>query len=271
MMAGCSRDTGRKAYVARVDQSFLTEEDLAATHDSLGDVRAQTREFVNEWIDTELLYQEAVRRGLADTESLRRRLDMVKRRLAVGVLLEQDIYGADSTGVSEDAIQALYNAGGDAFHLREDVVRVSYALFSDRDVANAFRSSVVRGNSWADALRQFQTDSLTRPLLLQIADRQYFTQATLYPQELWKLARTLGKGEVSFVVKTDNGYYVLTVEGMRRQGEMPDLEYVRTEIRDRILIEQRRANYEKLVAGLRAKHTVEVRIPLADTTAPATR
>jgi len=269
-MAGCSRDRQQKPYVARVDQSFLTEEELAAVHDSLGDVRAQTRDYINEWIDTELLYQEAVRQGLAETESLRRQLEITRKRLAVGALLDRNLYTEDTADVSEDAIQALYNAGGDAFRLREDVVNISFALFGERDVANAFRSSLVRGNEWSDALRQIQTDSLMRSLLLQVADKQYFTQSNLYPRELWKLARTLGRGEVSFVVKTDNGYYVLTVHGMRRQGEMPDLEYIRMEIRDRILIEQRRARYEKLVKDLRAKHTVEVRIPLADTTAAVT-
>lgn len=269
-MAGCSRDKQQKPYVARVDQSFLTEEELAAVHDSLGDVRAQTRDYINEWIDTELLYQEAVRQGLAETESLRRQLEITRKRLAVGALLNRNLYAEDTADVSEDAIQALYSAGGDAFRLREDMVNISFALFSERDVANAFRSNLVRGNEWSDALRQIQTDPLMRSLLLQVADKQYFTRSNLYPQELWKLARTLGKGEVSFVVKTDNGYYVLTVHGMRRQGEMPDLEYIRAEIRDRILIEQRRARYEKLVKDLRAKHTVEVRIPLADTTAAVT-
>jgi hypothetical protein len=267
VVAGCARDEQQKSYVARVDQSFLTEQDLAAVHDSLGDVRAQSREYINAWIDTELLYLEAVRQGLADSESLRRQLEMMRRRLAVGALLEKDLY-ADSTGASDDAIQALYNAGGDAFRLREDVANISFALFGERDVANAFRSSLLRGTSWNDALRQVQTDSLMHPLLLQVADKQYFTQATLYPQELWKLSRTLGKGEVSFVVKTDNGYYVLTAHSLRRQGEMPDLDYIRPEIRDRILIEQRRARYERMVADLKAKHTVEVRISLADTTAP---
>jgi hypothetical protein len=46
---------------------------------------------------------------------------------------------------------------------------------------------------------------------------------------------------------------------------MPDLEYVRDEIRDRILIEQRRQKYGKLLASLRSKNIVELYMEGADT------
>ncbi|MBI4536309.1 MAG: hypothetical protein HY708_08520, partial [Ignavibacteriae bacterium] len=148
-------------------------------------------------------------------------------------------------------------------------VNLSFALFSERDAANTCRSKIVRGASWNDAVDEVQSDSLLRLQLQQVATHQYFTQSTLYPQELWKLARTLTKEEVSFVVRTEVGYYVLISHGMKRQGEIPDLEYVRDEIRERLLIGQRRQKYEQLISNLRAKHTVEVFMDNADTTAAA--
>ena len=264
-LAGCSRGQQHKPYVARVDNAELTADELAAARDSLRTTAGQAREYINEWIVNELLYQEAVRRRISDSPQLQRNLEATKKHLMVAVLLEREVYDADSSEVGEAAVDSFYRTSGNSLALHEDMVNISYVLFSERDAANTFRSRVLRGTPWAEAVLQCEADSAIKPLLLQVASRQYFTQSTLYPEELWKLSRTLGKEEVSFVVKTNDGYYVVKLHGIKRQGEVPDLDYARHEIQDRLLIEQRRRRYEALIAGLRARHSVEVRIENADT------
>lgn len=263
LVQACTKEAPPKLYVARVDQALLTEEELADVHDSLVGTSQNRREYIDEWVNTELLYQEAKRRGLGDDDLVRREIESAKKRLVIGALLERELYGEEN--VSEDEIVTLYSAGGDAFRLHEDVVNVSYALFSDRDAANAFRGKLVRGTAWTVAVDEVERDSLLKPHLVQAATRQFFTQSNLYPAELWKLARNLGKDEVSFVVKTNTGYYILVSHGMRKQGEIPEIEYVRNEVRDRLVIERRRLRYERLLAGLRTKHSVEVRLTERDT------
>jgi hypothetical protein len=260
----CTREVPQKPYVARVDQALLTEDELAGQRDSLDYAMPHRRQYINEWVNTELLYQEAARRGLADNPQIRREVEDTKRRLAVAALLQQELYGEEN--VNEDEIVTLYNGGGEVFRLQEDLVKASYALFRDREAANSFRGKLVRGTSWEAAVEECERDSLLRAQLAQVATRQYFTQSTLYPPELWKLARNLGKDEVSFAVKTPAGYYVLVVQSFTKQGDMPELNYIRDEIRERILIEKRRVMYDRLLAELRAKHSVEVKIVENDST-----
>ncbi len=59
------------------------------------------------------------------------------------------------------------------------------------------------------------------------------------------------------------------VHGVKHQGEIPDFEYVRSDVRQRLLIEERRARYEKLVSDLRARHPVDIRLERVDTTETA--
>jgi hypothetical protein len=225
------------------------------------------RAYVDEWVAAELLYQEAARRGIPDDPAFTARVDAVRRRLAVEALLAAAVYSGDSTEVNEDAIRALYTSGGSVFLLREPVASVSFALFADRDAANTFRTYLLRGAPWPDAVRSARTDTLLRSQLLQLVTRQFFSQSTLYPEELWKLARTLQMNEVSFAVRTDAGYYILIVHSFRNAGEMPDFEYVRNDLRDRLLIEHRRRRYEELVAELRGATTVDVRTDILDSIA----
>jgi hypothetical protein len=202
---------------------------------------------------------------MADSDQLRKQLEATRKRLAVEALLEKEVYGGGADDVSDEDIAGAFKKNVASFTLREDVARVSYALFSERDAANQFRASILRGSSWEDAIAVCQRDSVHARELRTVARNQYFTQATLFPDELWKLARTLPKEEVSYAVKTAAGYYVLTVHGIRHVGETPEFEYVSNEVRERLLIERRRARYEQLVSDLRTRHKVEVNLSLADT------
>ncbi len=264
-IAGCKEEKKEQAFIARVGDAVLTEEELAGIHDSFPERPVETRKFVHEWITSELLYQEAARKGFADSDQLRKELESIRKRLAIQALLDNVVYIEDSAAVNEDAIATMYNSGASAFLLREDVLNVSYALFGDRDIANTFRSEILRGSSWDAALTSIQRDSLAHRKLLLAATRQYVTRASLYPDELWRLARSLPKDEASFVLKTDAGYYVVMTHSIKQIGEMPDLEYIRNEIRSRLLIDQRRLAYERLLSGLRSKTRVELGIELPDT------
>jgi len=244
--------------VARVDQSYLTETELRAAIDTTLGEEYQATDFVNSWIASELLYQEAVRRGLADTEDLRRRLDQTRKHLAIDALLTQEVYRGDSALVSEKAVRELFSTDAPEIRLEEDVALLSYVLFSERSAANEFRSAVLRGASWEEALRRAQDDSVQRAKLLMVANRRYFTKTTLFPEELWRLARTLPKEEVSFVLTTHTGYYVLIAHGFKRQGESPEWNYIKDELRARLLINARRKLYDDLLGTLRARHTVEM-------------
>jgi hypothetical protein len=260
----CGKPAQQSAYIAKVGQTYLTDRELAAALDSTGDIADELPAYVNSWVTRELLYQEAVQRGLADEGLVRKRIEDSRKRIIIDALLEEELYNLDSTSVGEDEIETMYRENGDAFTLREDVVQLSFAQFTDRDVANQFRSKILRGTRWAAAIAEIHADSAYGTTLAQVATRQYFSKSTLFPEELWKVARTLGLDEVSFVVKTSAGYYVLQLHNLKKQGDIPDLDYVRNEIRDRILIARRKKRYEELLTELRAKFPVTLYTNHAD-------
>jgi peptidyl-prolyl cis-trans isomerase C len=263
---GCADSGKQGAYVARVGTAELTSDDLRYLADSSGTAGRSRREAVNEWIVNELLFQEAARRGLTASASYRRQVDDAKKRLAIAALLDQELYAPpDTVLVNDVAVDAAYAASPGEYVLHEDALLASYIVFSDRDAANAFRSAVLRGMNWNDAVREAHSDPKTAPLVLQTASRQYFTQSTTFPPELWKLARSLGREEVSFVLQTPQGYTVVKSHGLKHQGEVPDLAYVRNEIRQRLLVTERRARYDRLIENLRTKHGVELRFEQMDT------
>lgn len=260
---GCGGPGKSDGYVARVNNAVLTQEDLVVTRDSLGAPTALSKEYVNEWIVTELLFQEAERRGVPDATEFQTQLEKTRKRLAVAALLQQEVYGAvDTAAITTEAIASALKAAGDAYALREDLVQASLVLFRDREAASSFRTTVLRGTSWEESLQRVTT--LAQHKIIRTADHRYFTRTTLYPEELWRLARSLPREEVSFPLKTPEGYYVLRVHQAFRQGELPPMEYVSGEVREHLLMDMRRQKYDDFIRTLRERHTVDIRDAGAD-------
>jgi hypothetical protein len=264
VLGGCTKTTTKKEYVARVGDAILTKEELVEVG---ADTAEQARRrFVSQWVNAQLLYQEAARTGFAESDEVRRRVEETKRQFAVNAFLEKEVYG-NGDEIADEAALDEFNKNRGAYRLREDVVNLSYVIFDDRDAANNFRSKALRGSPWDEALQSVQSDEEMKSQLLRSASNGYFTQAMLFPEELWKMARTLSKEDVSYVVRTRAGYVVALVHGVRRQGEMPDFDYAKQEIKERLLMESRRKKYEELLATLRGKYQIDVRLTSSDSNA----
>lgn len=259
-LSGCARDSTENRYVARVDDAVLTSEQL---QEQLGrDSVNAAQQYVAAWVTSQLLYQEARRRGLADADEVLKQLEEARRQFAVNALLEREVFSSDTTTVGADVLMREFEEQRDSYRLREDVVNISYAIFGERDAANAFRAQLLRGAAWQAALDSVHTDM--PDALLRSAHKAYFTQASLYPEELWKAARTLKLEDVSYAIRSPAGYCVMIVHSTKTQGEIPDFAYVQEEVRSRILLRLRRERYQALLARLRTQHEIEVKLPSSE-------
>ena len=260
-LAGCGTKNSGQRPVARIDDRTLTLEDVRARLDSSrGVTSAQVGEFARRWINDEILYREAVRRGLDNTESVRAQVEEAKRQLAINALLEAEVYTQSSAESTPEDIAQYYAAHNKEFTLPTDVALVSLLLFTDRDAANAFRTVVLKGTPWAQAVRQAMADPKQSSMILATMDSVYYTQSTLLPVELWRVASASTKQEPSFPVHTDEGSYILIVWKLNRQGQIADRAYVEREIRGRLAIDRRRRALDGLVERLRSKHAVELMV-----------
>lgn len=259
ILAGCQKPQQPRTPIARIDNQTLTLEEVVARFDSTRGVsQAQVHEYIQRWLTNELLYQEAVRRGLDRTEELEHRMTEIRRQLAINALLDQEVYTLASQENPEVRIQEYFDANRPEFTLSQDVALVSFVLFRDREPANAFRSRVVRGTAWNEALSQALADPATAVHLIARADSAYHTDRSLLPSELWRAVLATPRREPSFPIRTPDGYYVLIVWKLARKGETPDLAYVAGEIRSRLTIAERRIVMDRLLENLRSKHVVQI-------------
>jgi hypothetical protein len=261
VLAGCSnRDSGQQP-LARIDDRTLTLNEVRAHLDSSrGATPAQVAEYTRRWINDEILYREAVRRGLDNSDRVRTDLEEARRQLAINALLQEDIYSDKTSQFAPEEVAEYFNAHSKEFILTTDVALVSDVVFGDRDAANAFRANVRKGTSWNQAVAQVLADPGQSAHVIGKTDSVYYNQNTLLPTDLWRVAAAAGRPEPSFPVRTNEGNHVLIVWKFSRQGQVADLPYVEREIRSRLTIDRRRRALTSLIETLRSKHAVELMV-----------
>lgn len=269
LLAGCSQEVHQGQVIARVNGSVLTYDMIRDRLDTSTAIEPQVRELAQNWVDNEVIYQQASKLGYENIPAVTQPLEEMKRRLAVNVFLQKQIYEKVALNVTEDEERRYYDLHKQEFLLSEEKVKLNYSVFADRDQATTFRTEVVKGTRWTDALDRVMRSPGAKGIL-EAAESQYFTQSTLAPSDLWKVVQTLTTNETSFPVKTPVGYYVLYLFGRQAKGEIGSFESVRDEIRQRIIKEQRDRGIDSILAELKKNSTIEMNItnaqPMGDTT-----
>lgn len=247
----------RETVVARVGDAELTlEEAKAALDTTRGVTNEQLLAYISRWVDEELLYQEARRRGIESSDEFTGRLNQTRRQFANQMLLEEEFH-RDSSALDEEEIRAYYEQHTEEFFLREDIIKLNRVCFERRDQASIFAAAVARDIPWQRALEDIAANP-SEAGIVSGAVEELQTQRTLYPPELWKVVRATTQGDVSFPVKTEQGYVILQPLSLFPRGQVAAYEVVRDEVRRRTIIERRRTVYSDLLGTLRRGSSVEI-------------
>lgn len=265
-IGACQQGPSDETAVARIEGRSLTMQEIRMQFDSTRPpTEAQIQQYLRRWIADELLYREAVRRGLDQSPAVQRRLEEQRRTIIIQELLDAEIYRAAASGPSDDDVQRYYDQYRSSFELSEPVILASLAVFEDRTKASEFRNDVLRGTAWSSAVRAEPHAASIRAR----TDSVYFTEARMLPRELWRVASTLSPRNPSFPISTDEGFTIVQVWSVQRAGSASDLPYVRDEIVNRLTVERRQRAYRSLVEDLRSRSAVDIYLSpsFGDTTA----
>jgi len=127
---------GAGGVVARVNDAVLREDDLEdALPGFLGDIYSDggRNEFVEQWVEGELLYQEARAEGLDRDEEIRRKVDQFEHLLLGQELLRRVL--ERQIAVTDDEIDRYYEENLETFRRERDEYRVARLVFRDEETA----------------------------------------------------------------------------------------------------------------------------------------
>ncbi len=255
---GCSRQAANSPVLARVGDSQLTLDDARQHVDtSRSDVADQLRRFVGAWINAELVFQEARRKGIEKSDIVQQRSNEALRQITINEFLDQVLFREAGT-VSDDSLRRYYTNHAPEFVVREDMIQANIAFFGSREKASAFSASVSQGMPWAAVMHNLFPDTQKASALLGSSAGKYYTVHTIVPPELWRVCQGLGPGEVSYPVRAGEAFVIVQVLKAVKQGTPASYDIARDEVLQRANVEHRQHLYDSLLTTLRSRYIVQV-------------
>jgi len=250
----CQRGPSDDAVVARVGNAVLTKDLLKRKLEWEGMREDQEFAFVERWINRELLYQEAKRMGLDQTEELQWEMELVEKEFLTQRLLDRTF--AQKIQITDEEVASHYEKYREEFQVEEDEVRALHILTETQEEANAARQEVLAGRDFGKVAEE-RSSGIFRDMG---GDMGYVQRGDVIP-EVERILFRLQEGGVSQVFRSNYGYHLIKVIKKRSRGSIKDLDDIRNEIIQRIRVNKERAVYYDLLYQLQNKTKIDVAVP----------
>jgi peptidyl-prolyl cis-trans isomerase C len=208
------------------------------------------RRFLDELITRELLMQEARRQGLDQNDAIRDRAQRYKEQLVLDELLKDRLRA--KVELSQAELDAYYEKHAHQL-LAPLKVQVSQMLLNNYPAAKDLKKQIEAGGDFAKFAQRYSIDDKTRS---KGGDLGPYRKGLLNP-DVDAVVQTLKPGTISEPIKTDAGYYLVKVSPLEKETIQADLA-TRERLRQELLADKRRKQFEEVISDIRAKATVRL-------------
>ena len=251
---GCNGQNQKSTVVARVGNQELTLEEVSVftstEEEQTSDVAK--REFVRQWIDTEVLYRQALREDLHKNVRLKRVMKQMEKELLAAELMERRV--GSQMAIANSEIEQYYLEHQDEFILAKPRVRARHILVDSLEKALDIRRRLVNGASFGELVRENTLDTET---IVTDGDLGTFSEHEVDPT-IAEAAFTMEVGDFSEPLQTEWGYHIIQVTNKQPEGTTLTLEEVRDEIANKIFASKQRLAFDMLMKELKEQEKIEV-------------
>ena len=263
----CDRFSQEKSpVIARVGKSVLTVDDLNNSIPSEYSDKItleQRKNYVRQWIDTELLYQTALRDKIHKEKEIQDRLERMKKDLLGAEVINRYSLKTPKYKISEEAIINYYEQHKESFLRESDVIKYLEIVVQDLKTGWQVRNAV-NPNNFVELASQYSIVPIK-----DIKNVSYVPTKSLPPEISDLLVRIRIDGTTS-PIRMSDGVHIFRIVDKKMAGDICLLEEVKEEIVSILSTEAQKKNIENLHAELRQKTDHEFHFELITEKMPAT-
>ena len=253
-LPGCSKDTPKTDYIAKVNDSYLTTGQLSGMMDTSNKNNFYRSEIIRNWINQELLYQEALKEGIADEEEYNRIINDSKKALASALLLK-NIYEKHELIYEMKDLENYFEKHKDEFGLFNQSYLLNLAEFANEDKAVQFRSFVIESD-WSQAADHLKGDS-------EVIENKYrllLTEQEINPLDVQRIVPELYPQEVSIVFgDKKSNYKIVQLLEKYDKGTIPPFELIKKDVENRFLAQEKEKFITQYIESLYEDNDIEVK------------
>ncbi len=253
-ISGCGKRSQHVDFAARVNNTYLTKQQLAEMIDTARASNFYRSEVIRNWINRELLYQAAKDKGILKDEEFKVLLDKAQKELAASLLV-QKYYDDEKTNYNTKDLEDYYNQHQIEFKRFYDSYLVNIIDFTNEDKAIQFRNTVLESD-WEKALNVFKGDSS----LYNVTSGKLYYDYEIHPAALSRIVTALNPGELSIVITDEPGHFVVVQEILKfDSGSVPPFDIVKRQVAIRYEAERKNTIIRNYIKELYSKNDIEVR------------
>jgi peptidyl-prolyl cis-trans isomerase C len=214
------------------------------------------RKFLDELITRELLLQEARRRGLDQSPSIRQRLARHKEQLMLEELTKDIATEAGERDEMTDQELELYYVAHAVTLLANEQIRLAQIIVPTVDQAKDLKQQLDQGADFGKLAQRFSTDTATKS---KGGDVGIYKKGAVEP-EVEPALVLLKPGTVSDPIKTSRGVHLIKIVS-REITDKDEHAAVRQRLQQELHAENSRRRLEQLISKLKGA----ARVRMADT------
>lgn len=234
--------------IAKVGDSVLFETDLQALARVYGIPLSDRKQIIEEWIDSEVYFQEAKNRGITNSSKFKVILKDSEKKLAKSIL-EEDYVQSKVFEITDSEIENYYNSHLDEFLYSQNVFVLTKLNFKQFETAIEFRNSVIQKN-WEFAIKSYPNNV--------IWEKKIVAQSDLHLPQLQRTISLMEEDEISPIIdEQDSTFSIYKTEKIIPKGTQIPKENIIDEIKVRVEIMKRARSLEQLRRDIYSKYQIE--------------
>jgi EpsD family peptidyl-prolyl cis-trans isomerase len=254
----CAKKEGQKgADLAKVGNVTITQADIEREIKNLPDFAQKIFEgsggkerFLNELVKKELLYQEALKKGLDKNTEYLKKVEDFKKITLIGQLLEKEI--ESKAKVTDQDVRDYYEKHKEDF-APVSQIRMSLILVKTEEEAEKILGRLNKGEDFARVAKKSSVDLNSAK---NGGDLGYLSRGQM-TSELEAVAVRLKTGEVSEPIKTQSGYQIIKVTD-KKLGKVVEFERVRNFISQQLSAEKQKEVFDSYIESLKKSYKVDI-------------
>ncbi|MGD8305487.1 MAG: peptidylprolyl isomerase [Ignavibacteria bacterium] len=254
VLFGCKDEPKRTGFIARVDDSYLSAEELNDLVDTNSATALHKNEVIRNWINSEILFKEATKEGILEEHEYKALIEESKRDLAGSILLNK--YSSSKIiNVEQKELLNYYESHRNDFKLIQDSYLLNIIYFNNRDRAIEFRALLL-DSDWEKSMNVFYNDST----IIKSDHKIFLRESDIYSEMVLRIVKRLHPLEISIVISESEGYYtVVQVLAKYLKDSIPEFEIIKQSVKERYIAEKRKELIETYIKNLYSDYQIEVK------------
>ncbi|MEQ9090452.1 MAG: peptidyl-prolyl cis-trans isomerase [Balneola sp.] len=253
LFIGCKADQNSDNIIlAEVNGSVLTTEEAKAsipTSEFLSDSILAYNNFIEKWIEKQLILQESERLKISDSPEIKKRIERARQDMIAISFQEAVLNNLNKEiSVTDEEVQDYYQQNKNQFLLDERYIRFRHLIASSLSDAQNAKRDLMQGHTWE---RVAQNYSLQSEMVIKNASRFWPESNALKEFDILnRYLRLIGVTEISVIENINGKYHFVQLLEEKAVGEHPDLEWLLIQIKEWLILEKKRIAYNTYVKNL---------------------